>query len=165
MRVDANRGRAPVRSALADALGAACEGSGGLILLLGDAGIGKTTTARELATSARRRGVTVRWSACWSGGGTVAHAPWLTLLSGLGAPGRSAMDRLLGSDLDDAAAVAPARTSAYAAVVEALESATTEQAALLVIDDLHWADEGTLELLDVVAAHLPGLAVLVVGTY
>ena len=40
-----------------------------------------------LAAAARRTGVIVRWSACWSGGATVAHAPWLTLLSGLGAAG------------------------------------------------------------------------------
>lgn len=154
-----------MRGTLSDALSAASEGSGGLVLLRGEAGIGKTTAARDVATSARRRGVTVRWAACWSGGGTVAHAPWLTLLSGLGVPGRRAVERLLGSDLGDAAAAAPARASAYAAVVEALEQATADHAALLVVDDLHWADEGTLELLDVVAAHLPALAVLVVGTY
>lgn len=107
----------------------------------------------------------MRWSACWSGGATVAHAPWLTLLSGLGPPGRRATGRLLGSELGDAAAAAAARTSAYAAVVEALEQTTAERPTMLVLDDLHWADEGTLQLLDVVAAHLPGLAVLVVGTY
>ncbi len=168
MGVEAHPGRALVDVALAEALGAAGGGSGRLVLLLGEAGIGKTTTARDVATSARRRGVAVRWSACWSGGATVAHAPWLTLLSGLGPPGRDAMDRLIRSEPGDVAAAtaaAAARTSAYGAVVDALEQATTERAALLVLDDLHWADPGTLQLLDFVASHLPGLAVLVVGTY
>lgn len=165
MDADVDRRRGTVTAALAQALTEATEGSGRLVLVLGDAGIGKTTTARNVARSARRSGVTVRWSACWSGGGTVTHAPWLTLLSGLGQPGRRAMLRLLNSELGDTASTAAARTSAYAAVVSALEEATLERPALLVLDDLHWADEGTLQLLDVVAAHLPGLAALVVGTY
>ena len=147
---------------------AAADGSGRLVLLLGEAGMGKTTTARDAAAAARRAGVIVRWSACWSGGGTVAHAPWLTLLSGLGPAGRDALESLLGSeggDAGDAAAAGAVRSRAYAAVVDALEDSTTERPALLVLDDLHWADEGTLQLLDVVAAHLPALPVVVVGTY
>jgi hypothetical protein len=104
--------QAPLTRALSEAIG----GSGRLVLLVGEAGIGKTTTARGVAAAARRDGVTVRWSACWSGGATVAHAPWLTLLSGLGAPGRQAMDALVGSGSGDAASAAAARTSAYAGV-------------------------------------------------
>jgi tetratricopeptide (TPR) repeat protein len=150
---------------LADALTAATEGGGHLLLLAGEAGIGKTTTARELAARARRTGVTVRWSACSAGGATVAHGPWLTVLSGLGEPGRRAIGALVGSEAGESADAAAARAGAYAAVVTALEQATAERPALLVLDDLHWADEGTLQLLDVVAAHLPGLPVLVVGTY
>ncbi len=156
-------------AALAEGLTSAIGGSGRVALLLGEAGMGKTTMARLVATSARRQGVTVRWSACSSGGATVAHAPWLTLLSGLGTAGRRAMDSLLGSqDVSGdgaGAASASARASAYASVVRAVEEATAERPALLVLDDLHWADEGTLQLLDVVAAHVPGLPVLVVGTY
>ncbi len=38
-----------------------------LVLVLGEAGIGKTTTARDVAAAARRTGAFVRWSACWSG--------------------------------------------------------------------------------------------------
>jgi len=165
---------------LAEALAAASDGSGRLVLLLGEAGIGKTTAAREAAASARRSGFGVRWSACWSGGGTVAHAPWLALLAGLGPAGREALAALLGTgaggtgaggtgaggtgagDVGDAGA---ARATAYAAVVAALEAAAARRPALLVLDDLHWADEGSLQLLGVVAAQLPGLPVVIVGTY
>ncbi len=165
MAENATATRRGVSAALADALAGAADGSGRLVLLLGEAGIGKTTTAREAAAHARRAGAVVRWSACWSGGGTVAHAPWLTLLSGLGAVGREAMDALLGTDAGDEAGAGAARASAYAAVIAALEAATAERPALLVLDDLHWADAGTLHLLDVVAGQLPGLRVVVVGTY
>ncbi|HEV7759597.1 MAG TPA: AAA family ATPase, partial [Acidimicrobiales bacterium] len=165
MGLETDRRRGSVGVALSTALAAATEGSGGLALLLGEAGIGKTTTARDLAAEARRGGVTVRWSACWSGGGTVAHAPWLTLLSGLGPPGRRAMEVLLGTEPGTPGEAGAARASAYAAVVAALDEATADRPALLVVDDLHWADEGTLQLLDVVAAHVPGLRALVIGTY
>ena len=163
-----DRRRGPVLAMLTDAMGEAAEGSGRLVLLLGEAGMGKTTTARTLASDARRRGVVVRWSACWAGGATVAHAPWSALLSGLGPPGRRAVEALGRTALDDTDAPADAtaaRAAAYATVVGALEEATAERAALLVLDDLHWADEGTVQLLDVVAAHAPALPLLLVGTY
>jgi len=163
--VETRRWRDSIASALSEAVSASISGSGRLVLLLGEAGIGKTTTARDGAAAARRRGMTVRWSACWADGATVAHAPWLTLLSGLGQPGRRAIDSLVGSDIDDATAAGAARASAYGAVISALEEAAAERPIMLVLDDLHWADAGTLQLLDVVASHLPGMPVLVIGTY
>lgn len=168
MAAHSDPGRGAVRAVLADALATTADGSGRLVLLLGEAGIGKTTAARDAAALARRSGLAVRWSACWSGGGTVAHAPWLTLLSGLGPTGREALSALLGTGAggaDDAGAAAAARNTAYAAVVAALQDATAGQPVMLVLDDLHWADEGSLQLLDVVAAHVPGMRVLIVGTY
>jgi tetratricopeptide (TPR) repeat protein len=162
-----DRRRGPVLAALTEAMGEAADGSGRLVLVLGEAGIGKTTMARSLASTARRRGLTVRWAACWSGGATVAHAPWSTLLAGLGAPGQRALEALARTPPGEAGAADAnaARSAAYTTVVAALEEATTERPALLVLDDLHWADEGTLQLLDVVAAHVPALPILVVGTY
>jgi tetratricopeptide (TPR) repeat protein len=153
---------------LADALAAAVDGSGRLVLVLGEPGIGKTTFARDAASSARRKGVAVRWAACASGVGGFAHAPWLTVLSGLGLEGRRAMEALVGAgaavDLD-AGAAAAARGAAYAAVVSALEVASDARPVVIVLDDLHWADEGSLALLEVVAAHVPGMRVVIVGTY
>src|SRR4051812_26684447 len=86
-----DRSGRPVHVVLADALDGALQGSGRLVLLTGDAGIGKTTMAREVVAHARRAGAAVRWAACWPGGATVAHGPWLTVLAGLGPAARAAV--------------------------------------------------------------------------
>lgn len=164
--VDADPGTVarPIGGSLLDAWRMAVGGSGRLVLVTGEAGIGKTTAARELCTVARREGTIVRWAACTSGF-TTAHAPWLALLSGLGPGGQRAMEAVLGSESSDASAAGPARASAYRSVVSALDEATADRPAVLVLDDLHWADEGTVTLLDTVAGHLPAMAALVVGTF
>jgi hypothetical protein len=161
----ADRTRGPVLAALAEALGAALDGRGGLVLLTGEAGIGKTTTASALADRARRAGATVRWAACWPGGATVAHGPWLTVLAGLAGPGRAAIDALAANAPDDGAAAASQRASAYAAVADAVEESARERPLVVVVDDLHWADEGTVQLLGALAGRLPAFGALVVGTY
>src|SRR3954453_14308299 len=118
-----DRSRQPVQVALADALDGALEGSGRLVLLTGDAGIGKTTMARGGVAHAPRAGAAVRWAACWPGGATVAHGPWLTVLAGLGPAARAAVEALAGTAPEDSAAAASLRASAYAAVLAALADA------------------------------------------
>ncbi len=152
---------------LVDALTSAADGAGRFVLILGEAGIGKTTSARAAAAVARRNGLAVRWTACSSTGSTVSHAPWLSLLAGLGEAGRAATAALQGSDVGDhaSASATAARSAAYAAVPAALAAVGAERPLLLVLDDLHWADEGSIHLLEVVAGQLPAVPVAVIGTY
>jgi tetratricopeptide (TPR) repeat protein len=168
MRASGITGREASRNALLEAWDGASRGRGRLVLVTGEPGMGKTTLARDLADEARHAGASTRWAACWPGGATVAHAPWITVLTGLGAAGEPAMAALLGSDDAEAgnpAAAASARALAYALVLTALETASTDAPLVLVFDDLHWADAGTVQLLAAAAGQLPALRVLVVGTY
>jgi tetratricopeptide (TPR) repeat protein len=158
-------GRDALRASLGDALDRARRGAGSVVVLTGEPGIGKTTVALDVADRARRSGATVRWAACWPGGATVAHGPWLTVLTGLGAAGEAAGAALAGAAADGTVAATSARASAYAAVTAALERATAERPLVVVLDDLHWADEGTVQLLAAVAGQLPAIPVLVVGAY
>jgi tetratricopeptide (TPR) repeat protein len=162
--------RGAVRASLGDALERALRGDGSVVVLTGEPGIGKTTLARDVADRARRGGATVRWAACWAGGATVAHGPWLTVLAGLGGAGEAATSALTATAAnapgpDDAAAATSARASAYASVATALGDAAAARPLVVVLDDLHWADAGTIQLLGVVAGHVPASAVLVVATY
>ena len=142
------------------------RGDGSVVVLTGEPGIGKTTIARDVADRARRAGVSVRWAACWPGGGTVAHGPWLTVLAGLGARrGAGARCARSAPTVDGTAAATSARASAYASVGAALERAAADRPFVVVLDDLHWADEGTVQLLAAVAGQVPALPVLIVAAY
>ena len=69
-------GRQTELSLLRDGLAAAIAGQGGLFLLTGEPGIGKTRLADELAGLARAEGATILWGRCWEGDGAPAFHPW-----------------------------------------------------------------------------------------
>src|SRR5262245_24288816 len=58
----------------------ACAGRGGVVLLAGEPGIGKTRTAEHLAAHACARGARVFWGRCYEGDGAPAFWPWTQLL-------------------------------------------------------------------------------------
>ena len=67
---------ASLQAALADAE----AGRGRLVMLAGEAGIGKSRLADELASRAKRRGVHIAWGRCWAAGGAPAYWPWIQAL-------------------------------------------------------------------------------------
>jgi hypothetical protein len=138
----------------AAAAAALARGRGLLALVCGDAGIGKTRLAAEVAERLAAEGVAVAWAACRQDGGAPPYWPWAQLLSRLGR--RDALET------DDAGAPDLARFALFEAVAAALGEAAP---VLLVLDDLHWADRPSLRLLDALGAHVGPAPVLVLGTY
>lgn len=149
-------------------LAAALAGSGRLLLVSGEAGIGKTTLARTVTEDALGRGALVRWGACWEGGSLLPFGVWIDALRrpGSGACGIVAAHLAEGAEqAPDAAAAAHARARLFGEVVNALEQAASVQPQVIVLEDLHWADAPSVELLRAVAPHLPAMAAVVVATY
>src|SRR5262249_46668835 len=70
-------GREPELEQLDRALGFALSGSGRLLMLAGEPGIGKTRTAAEFAARARSQGVRVLWGRCYETEGAPPYWPWL----------------------------------------------------------------------------------------
>src|SRR5258708_37086296 len=66
----------------------ALEGSGGLFLLVGEPGIGKTRLADELGRRAHGQGFTVHWGRCWEAGGAPAFWPWMQIFRSMLRDGR-----------------------------------------------------------------------------
>ena len=64
-------------------LDAAFDGRGLMFVVGGEAGIGKSRLADELALDARERGARVVWGRCWEVGGAPAYWPWVQVLRSL----------------------------------------------------------------------------------
>ena len=142
-------GRAEELELLEAGLDDALAGRGRLFVVVGDAGTGKTRLADELASSAKQRGTRILWGRGWAGGGAPAYWPWT---------------QALRDSLPDASSEEPeAQFRFFEAVTETLRAVATEQPLLLVLDDLHAADEGSILLLEFVATALPEMAALVVA--
>jgi hypothetical protein len=181
--VGRDREVAELAAGLEDAVG----GRGRLFLVAGEPGIGKTWLAEHLAGRAIRRGTRVLWGRCWEGGGAPPFWPWAqmigtlaedcddaTLAAYLGTGADSitqvvpGMTERLGANAAPAAAVresAAARFSLFRAITGFFRHAAAAQPLLLVLDDLHAADEPSLLLLQFLARDLHGVRLLVVGTY
>jgi tetratricopeptide (TPR) repeat protein len=150
------------------ALGSACAGQGRLLLLTGEAGIGKTTLARAIADRAAASGALVRTGACWESEGLPAFTPWLDVLHRPGGDACAMAAAHLegdGTEAADASGAQRALGRRFASVIDALRSCAAEAPQVVLLEDLHWADEPSLALLVALAAHLPTMAVLVVATY
>ena len=79
---------------LAELLSALRAGRGGLFLIGGEPGIGKTRLADELADRARGLGATVAWGSAWDDGGAPAYWPWIQVLRALRAVAPAPDERL-----------------------------------------------------------------------
>jgi DNA-binding CsgD family transcriptional regulator len=167
----------------------AAAGNGGVALIAGEPGIGKTRLAHAVADQAESRGALVLWGRCYEGDWSPPFAPWVEAIGGfvrsvpperirdslgLSAPqGASSLAQIvpdlgpLVADLPGLVALGPdeERLRLYDAVVRFLLRLAEQQPLVVVLDDLHWADRATLDLLRHVvyfAAHAP---LLLLATY
>ena len=142
------------------ALSTARQGSGSVVLLAGDAGMGKTSLAQEISRAAAWLGTPAVWGPAIEAEGTPPYWSWRQALTSLGkaVPGTQFPD--FGHP--DAGV---SQFVFFEAVVEALHAAAEANGLLVVLDDLHWADSDSLRLLQVAAAQVPASRILVLGTY
>ena len=142
----------------------AVAGRGRLLLLAGEAGIGKTTMLTAAAGYAEGRGARVAWGWGWGwpGEGAPGYWPWVqvTRTLGLDIPWPAGES---GQAVRDAPA--SERFRLFDEVTSLLLAESRIQPLLLLLDDLQWADQPSQLLLDFLARRLPAGAVAVVGSY
>jgi hypothetical protein len=152
-------------------IGRAIESHGGLVLVTGEAGIGKTTLVTGAAEEAKHLGALVLNGSCWDSDSAPGYWPWTQVVRGLRRvvePARWAamadgeLDVLLGEARGDGAADG---FRLYDAVTSALVAASQEKPVVVVLDDLHWADTASLRLLEFAAQHTWFERLLLIGTY
>ncbi|WP_134742015.1 BTAD domain-containing putative transcriptional regulator [Nocardioides sp. 503] len=160
-------GRGSELQRIAAAVRSSTEGAPRVSVVIGEAGIGKTRLVEEVVRTAD---VPAVWGRCWEHHGSPALWPWEQALSALAVEagpeavrgaltGRAEAAALLLTDvpgLDLAATEVPAAapTRLYDAVTTFLEALTADHPAVLVLEDLQWADRESIELASYVAASL-----------
>ncbi|WP_421120937.1 BTAD domain-containing putative transcriptional regulator [Aquihabitans daechungensis] len=168
-------GREAERTAIEQAWAAAMAGERHLLVVAGEAGVGKTRLAQETCRTLHAKGAYVLWGRC-SPEHLIAYQPIVEAL-------RTALRSLpvervrelveprppLGLLLPELAEGAdlPARTGRfelYESLADLLGEVTLATPMLLIIDDLQWADPSTLTLLEQVLANPRGGRVLIVAT-
>lgn len=153
---------------LRKAADAAVTGRGGLLLVSGEPGIGKTRLDWEVFEHARQLGARPVYSASWEGDGAPAYWIWQEALRQLDA---TVSSRLPVPDLAPASGATPgtdadaARFQRFGEVADYLAAAAEPAPLVLILDDLQWADLSSLLLLQFLATRLRSMPLLIVGTY
>ncbi len=162
-------GRETSLSELAELVEEAVSGRGSLVLLAGEAGVGKTRLALHALDDPRA--LLLRGAA--EDGPTAPYGPIVEVLRGAFRSRPQAIDRL-GRLMPHLAVLLPELGPAppdgdRATLVEAIRSAFDAVAAgspvFVLLDDLHWADAATVELLTALADVAETRSLLFVGTY
>ncbi|MGH2725436.1 MAG: ATP-binding protein, partial [Actinomycetota bacterium] len=167
-------GRDAETSAIAEALTGAREGRGGLLFLVGEAGIGKTRLARHAEERARQSGMRAIRGRAAPGAGPIPFRPLAEAIqTGLrlhGVPGEPELEpyRPALRGLVPAWSATPSTDVTPLMLFEGVSLLMRALAAgdglVVLLEDLHWADADTLGVLDYLADAVTGDRVLVVGT-
>ena len=179
-------GRERERSALRRLLERVIGGDGAVAMIGGALGVGKTRIAGEFAAEASARGFVTLVGSCYDRENSLPFNPFVEILESAMAQSASqeSFRNALGNDAGEMARLMPqlrrlfpdippplelppeqSRRILFNAVVELLGRSAASGPILLLFEDLHWADEGTLSLLNHIARSIAKIPVLILGTF
>ncbi|MDQ3987153.1 MAG: AAA family ATPase [Actinomycetota bacterium] len=178
-------GRETERAQLSNLLDSLKERGGGLILIGGEPGVGKTRFAEEILADARQRKFRTLMGRCYEMDSPSPFLPFIELLENAARDvDRNTFRLALGDAAGEIAKVMPQLRSLFDDIPPPLElppqqerrylfnsiyefvvRASSTRPLVVLLDDLHWADEASLLLLEHVAERLSDVPVLVLGTY
>lgn len=163
----------------------ATRGEGNLVFVAGEAGVGKTRLADELAALAKEMHVMTLYGRCSRREGKAPYAPWVEIIREFmrDNPAQLLL-KVVGNRGAEVAKLVPEVTASLGpvsvassgsmdqdrlrlidAATQTVVSVSKERPLLLVIDDINWADIGSLDLLTSVARQTKNQRVLIVAIY
>lgn len=162
---------------LAEHIAAAQRGQPTFVVVSGEAGIGKSRLTEEIANLAADQGTVVAVGFCMqSGTSSLSYAPFIDIMSELVREldngdrlpphVRRSVAPLIGALPDESGPVTfdLALPRMFAGVAETISLATDERPVVIVIEDVHWADESSLKMLDFVARRLRDQRLAIIAT-
>jgi AAA ATPase-like protein len=179
-------GRESERSTIRAAIDRALTGHGSVVMVAGGPGVGKTRLAMEMAEYASRVRFQYLVGHCYEEDEPVPFLPFVEILeSGLAqAASRDDFRRRMWAHAPELAQIAPSLRRVFPdipqpmelppaqkcrylfqSVSEGLATASQTSPYVLILEDLHWADESTLSLLIHLANRVAHLPVVIMGTY
>jgi class 3 adenylate cyclase/tetratricopeptide (TPR) repeat protein len=179
-------GRDSEQANLRRAVDEALAGHGGLALVAGEAGVGKSRLVAEIGGEAGARGMRVLTGHCVEMDSAPPYLPYVEMIEQAISSPRSplALREALGDVAPEIARIAPALRRIFPDIAQPVElppelarrylwnsfhefvaRGAQTQPLLLVLEDLHWADESTLLLTEYLAPRLPEMPVRIIGTY
>ena len=178
-------GRESEREDLLRSASAAISGRGGFVLVGGEAGVGKSRLVEEVAAEARRLGMLTLSGRCYEMSGAPPYIPFAEMIEAAGrVTSPESLRAALGDSAPEVAKLIPElrrmlpdiqsppelppeqeRWYAFNGVRDFLARAGRVQPLLLIVEDLHWADESSILLLTHVAQQLSQMPLLILATY
>jgi DNA-binding CsgD family transcriptional regulator len=149
---------------LHELLAAALTGRGGLVLIGGEAGIGKTALTEWLCREAEAIGALVLTGRCYDLSQTPPYGPWIGLFGQYLRADRLPSPPTAFAQRGTLGAVT-SQEALFREVSEFFAAAAVDGPLVLVLEDLHWSDPASLDLLRALAHDLAGQAILLVATY
>jgi DNA-binding CsgD family transcriptional regulator len=144
-------------------LTAAIEGNGRVVVMGGEAGIGKTTLVRVLAGDALRRNVRVLQGNCYDVFSTPAFGPWLELFAS--PESDPSLPNLPEAFSGGATREVSDQAALFASVRDFFAELSRSSPVLLILEDLHWSDLESLDLLRDLSRRATRMRLLIVVTY
>jgi hypothetical protein len=163
----------------------AMSGQGALIMVVGEPGIGKTSVCEELATFVTLRGGMTLWGHCYEEGSL--SLPYLAFVEAIRSyvldRETDELKKELGSGASDVARIVSEvreklhiepreaqtpeedRYRLMQAVTSFLTNAAAVKPMLVILEDLHDADKGMLEMLEYMSRNLQHTRLMIIGTY
>src|SRR4051794_40166561 len=158
-------GRERELAALREALDRALAGHGSLVLIGGAAGLGKTTLAETMCNEAAANGTFVLVGRCYDLTETPPYGPWAELFAR--APRAADLPTLPTAVLppEHGGEALPGQDAVIRRAHAYLVALAATRPLVLLLEDFHWADSASLDLLRVIARGLTDVPLLLLATY
>ena len=160
LRGDGLVGRVHELEQLVTLIDGARRGEGAALVIIGEPGAGKSAMAQAAVATAEHRGLTVRFGRCLQ---LEIERPFAALYDALGAP-TVGPDVSVSRTVLEAGALAATRFLLGERLIEQIELLAGHTPTLLVVEDLHWSDSSTLQLVRLIAERAGDLPLALLAT-